>query len=127
MAAFDIIFRCDSVIGYPLLIERVDRVSLLQECIADVLLIGQDLFNVALVPFCISRAVQNAVFLKPLFDLEETRPVHVLGINASYDFRFFRNNDQLAVIILCVPEESVMIDPHLTCLIPKLNAKPDVC
>jgi len=60
MAAFHIVLRCNAVVGDTLLFECVDRVGLLQERITDVLLVGEDLFDVAFMPPGVSGSVQNS-------------------------------------------------------------------
>ena len=77
MAAFHIVLRCNAVVGDTLLFECVDRVGLLQERIPDVLLVGEDLFDVAFMPPGVSGSVQNAVRFKTALDLQETSAVHV--------------------------------------------------
>lgn len=72
MTAFHIVLRHLTVVGASLLLQNADRIGLLQKGIADVLLIGKDLMDVALMPFEVSRSVGNAVCFQASLDLQET-------------------------------------------------------
>ena len=127
MASFHIVLRHLTIVLDTLLFKNAHRVGFLQERISDVLLIGEDLTDIADFPFFISGAVQNAVCLKSPLDLKKARAVHVLGINSFDNFCLFRDNDQLAIFILGVSEKAVMVDLNLALLVPELDAEADVC
>lgn len=90
VAAFHIVFRHLTVVGGTFLIQDADRVSLLQKGIADVLLIGKDLMDVALMPFQMSCSVGNAVCFQATLDLQETCPFQVLPVDATDNFCLLR-------------------------------------
>lgn len=69
MAAFHIVLRRNAVVGNAFLFECVDSVCFLQERISDVLLVGEDLLDVAFMPSGIAGSVQNAVRFKTALDL----------------------------------------------------------
>ena len=126
VAAFHIVLRHNAVVGNALLFERVDRIGFLQECIPDVFLVGENLFDVALIPPGISGSVQDSVRFKSPPYLQEASAVHhVLRINAHHDGCLFRDNNQLSILVLCVSEEAVMVDLDFALLIAKLDAQPD--
>ena len=102
MTAFHIVFRHLTVVGGTFLIQDADRVGLLQKYIADVLLIGKDLMDVALMPFEVSSSVGNAVCFQASLDLQEACPLQILPVDAADDLCLLRVNDQAAVSILGV-------------------------
>ena len=102
MTAFHIVFRNLTVVGDTFLIQDADRVGLLQKGIANVLLIGKNLMDVALMPFQMSRSVGNAVRFQASLDLQEACPFQVLLVNAADDLGLLRVNDQITFRILGV-------------------------
>lgn len=102
MTAFHIVFRHLTVIGGTFLVQDADRVGLLQKGIANVLLIGKDLMDVALMPFQMSRSIGNTVCFQASLDLQEACPFQVLPIDAADNFCLLRVNDQIAFRILGV-------------------------
>ena len=57
MAAFHVVLRSNAVVVYTLLFEGVYRISLLKKCVADVLLVGKNLFDVAFMPLFMTSAI----------------------------------------------------------------------
>ena len=57
MTALHIVLGSDAVVGHSFLLQGIHRICLLQERIADVLLIGKNLFDVALVPLFMAGSV----------------------------------------------------------------------
>ena len=102
MAAFHIVLRHLTVVGGTFLVQDADRVGLLQKGIADVLLVGKDLMDVALMPFEVSRSVWNAVCFQASLDLQEASPFQVLPVDTADDLSLLWVNDQVAFIVLGV-------------------------
>lgn len=96
MAAFHIVLRHLTVVGSTLLIQNADRIGLLQKGIADVLLVGKDLMDVALMPFEVSRTVGNAVRFQASLDLQEACTFKVFPVDAADDLSLLRVDDQVA-------------------------------
>lgn len=61
VTAFYIALRHLTVVGTTLLSKKADRIGLLQKSIADVLLVGKGLLNIALMPFLMTRPVFDVV------------------------------------------------------------------
>lgn len=74
---FHIVLRKLPVIFASLLVQDALSLCFLQERIADILLIGQDLFDVALVPFRVVGTVQDTISFKAPLDLQETGAIQV--------------------------------------------------
>lgn len=102
VAAFHIVFRHLAVVGGTFLVKDADRIGLLQKGIADVLFVGKDLMDVALMPFQMSRSVRNTVCFQVSLDLQEACPFQVLTVDAADDLCLFRVDDQIAFSILGV-------------------------
>lgn len=62
----------------------------------------------------------------PLY-LQETSAVHVLCVNAPNDGCLLRDDDQFSILVLCVAEESVVVDLDFALLITELDAESDIC
>ena len=126
MTALHIIFWRNSIIGHTLLFQRIHCISFLQQRIPYVLFVAENLFDIAFMPLGISRPVQDAVRLKSTFDLKKTPSVHVFRIDASDDVRLLGNDDESALFVLGVSEETIVVDLHFPRLVSELNAKSDV-
>ena len=100
MASLYIIFRPLPIVGTALLIQNADRVGLLQESITDVLFVGQNLLNVALMPFLVAGSVRDAVCFQASLDLQKAGPFQVLPVNAADDFCLLRVYDQITFSVL---------------------------
>ena len=95
MAAFHIVLRHLAVVGGTLFVQDADRVCLLQKSIADVLLIGKYLMNVALMPFKVSRSVGDAICFQASLDLQEACSFQVLLVDAADDLSLLRSMTRL--------------------------------
>ena len=126
MAAFHIVLRSLSIVDTALLVQNADRECLLKKGIADVLFIGQDLLNVALMPFLMTCTVLDAISFQASFDLQKAGPVQILPVDAADDFSLYWVNDQVAVSVLGVAQEPVVVDLHLALLIAELDAHADI-
>ena len=102
VAAFHIILRPLTVVGTALLIQNADRECLLQKGIANVLLIGENLMDIALMPFQMSRSVRNTVCFQASPDLQEACPFQELPVDTADDFSLCRVNNQIALRVLGV-------------------------
>lgn len=106
VTAFHIVFRHLAVVGSTFLVQDADRVGLLQKGIADVLLVGKNLMDIALMPFQMPCSVGNAVCFQASLDLQETCPFQLLPVDAADNLCLLRVNDQaffsiLGVVVLC--------------------------
>lgn len=126
MASLYIIFRPLPIVGTALLVQNADRECLLQKGITNILFVGKDLLNVALMPFQVSRSVGNFVCFQASLNLQEACPFQVLPVNAADDLCLLRVNDQIAVGIFGVAKEPVVVDLHLALLITELDAHSDI-
>ena len=63
MAVLYIVLRNDTVVLNPLFCKKINRVGFLQESIADVLFVSQNIINVTGVPALIACTVQDTVGL----------------------------------------------------------------
>lgn len=79
VAAFHIVLRRLTVVGAALLLQNADRVGLLKKGISDVLLVGKDLLDVALIPFLMTRTVFDAVSVLGIAQEPVVVAVQVLG------------------------------------------------
>lgn len=102
VTAFHIVFRTLTIVGAALLVQNADRVCLLQKGITNVLFVGQDLLNVALMPFLVAGSVLDAICFQASLDLQEAGPFQILPVDAADDFSLLRVNDQIAFRILGV-------------------------
>ena len=116
VVAFHVVLRDGAVVFDVLFCQEVRGVSLLQERVTDVLFVPENLVDGAGVPFCLARAGENAICLKPSSDLIHAQALQVFPVNAPDDFGLLRINDKVAVSILSVPTRSRinLIPPELT-------------
>lgn len=100
MTVLDIVLRNDAVIRNTFFIKEIHRIGLLQECITDVFLVCEDLLQRTLQPVITSGGGLDAVRFQPLSNLEQACTFQILSIDSQDDFRFFRDDDQVAFIVL---------------------------
>lgn len=103
MAVLHIVLRNDAVVGHTLFVEKIHRVGFLEECIADIFLVREDLLQCTLQPVITSGCGLDAIRFQPLSDLEQACTFQILSIDSQDDFSFLRDNDQVAFIVLGVP------------------------
>ena len=123
MAVLYIILRNDAVVGNSLLVEEIHRIGLLQESVTNVLLIGKNLFQRTLQPVGISCSCLDTVRFQALSNLKQACAIQILSVNSHDDLRFFRDDDQISFIILCIAKEAVVIDLHFSCLVAELQSQ----
>lgn len=123
MAVLHIVLRNNAIVSYTLFIEEIHRVGLLQERIADIFLVREDLLQCTLQPVITSCGSLDAIRFQPLSNLEQACSFQLLSIDSWNDFSFFRDDGQIAFSILGVAEETVVVDLHLSGLVAELQSQ----
>ena len=123
MVIFYVVLGNCAVVPDPLLGKEVCRVGLLQQGIAHVLLISEDLVDGTCVPFFFTGTGENAIGFKPGGYFIHAGTLKVLTVNAFYNFRLLRINDKLSIIALCVSEKAITVDGYLSLLVTVLQAE----
>ena len=126
MVIFHIVLRQGSGVAYAFLGEKVLGYGFLEQGIAHVFLVSQDLVDGRVIPFRLARAGEDAVLLQPFGDLLHGEPFEVLAVDSLDDLRLLRVNDQVPVVILGVSEEAIVVDLHLALLVAVLKSQLDV-
>lgn len=104
------------------LVQNADRVALVQKGIADVLHIGKNLLDVALMPFEISRSVTDVICFQASPALQEACTFQVLSVDATDDLSLLWVDDQITVSVFSVAQEPVVVNLFLALLIAVLDA-----
>ena len=123
MVSFHIVLRDGAVVFYALLRQEVRSIGLLQECVADVFLISENLVDGACMPLRLACPGENAISLKASGDFVHAQTLQVFSVNAPDDFCLFRIDDQVAISILSVTEKTVVVDLHMSLLVTVLQAE----
>ena len=116
MAVFHIILWDNTLVLYPLFIEKINGIGFLQKGISDVLFILQDLLQCFRTPLRFPCPGKNAVCFQATPDLEQTCPFQVLPVDPLYHFRLPWLYNQVSFLILCVTQEPAVVDPNLSVL-----------
>ena len=123
VVAFHIVLRNGAVVLDAFLRQKVRGVGLLQKRVTDVLLVPENLVDGAGVPFCFARAGEDAVRFKPCGDLVHAQALQVFPVDTPDDFGLLRFNDQIAVSVFGVAEETVVVDLHFALLVAVLDTE----
>lgn len=94
----------------------------MQKGIADVLPIGKNLLDVALMPFEMSRSVTDVICFPASLALQEACTFQVLSVDAVDDLSLLRVDDQITVSVFGVAQEPVVVNLYLALLIAVLDA-----
>ena len=121
MVVLYIILRDNAVVLHPGLVQEIGGIGFLQESVADVFLIAENLVDGAGVPFGFASACQNAVPLQTGSDLVHTVSFQILPVNAFDHFGLGGINDQMAFRVLRIAEKPIVIDLHLSVLVAELQ------
>ena len=89
MVVLYIILRDNAVVLHPGLVQEIGGIGFLQESVADVFLIAENLVDGAGVPFGFASARQDAISLQISGDL----PFQIFPVNAFDRFSLGRIND----------------------------------
>ena len=120
MVALDVVLRNGAVVLDPLFCQEVRGYSFLEQGVAHVFLVSQDLVDGGVVPFCLARAGEDAVLLQSLGDLLHGETFEVLAVDSLDDLRLFRVDGKVPVAVLGVSEEVIVVDLYLSLLVAVL-------
>ena len=123
MVVLYIILRDNAVVLHPGLVQKIGGIGFLQESVADVFLIAENLVDGAGVPFGFASACQNAVPLQTGSDLVHTVSFQILPVNAFDHFGLGGINDQMAFRVLRIAEKPIVNDLHLSVLVAELQTQ----
>lgn len=93
MVVLYIILRDNAVVLHPGLVQEIGGIGFLQESVADVFLIAENLVDGAGVPFGFASARQDAISLQTSGDLVHAVPFQIFPVNAFNRFSLGRIND----------------------------------
>jgi len=116
VVVLNVVLRQCAVVLAPFLIQKVNGVGLLQECIAHILLVLQYFADSAVVPAWIVPCSANAVTFQPSGDFHTACTLQILPENALDDLRLHRIDNQMPLLVLVIAEEVSCIDHHFSLL-----------
>ena len=120
MIIFHIVLRQGSGVAYAFLGEKVRGYSFLEQGIAHVFLVSENLVDGGVVPFCLACAGEDAVLLQSFGDFLHGESFEVLAVDSLDDLRLFRVDDEVPVAVLGVSEEVIVVDLHFALLVAVL-------
>ena len=121
MVALDVVLRNGAVVLDPLFCQEVRGYSFLEQGVAHVFLVAENLVDGAGMPFCLASASKNSVSHKSIGNLIHAGAFEVFPVYALDGFSLFRVDDKVTVLILGISEETVVIDLHLSLLVAVLQ------
>ena len=116
MIVLDVVLRQCAVVLAPFLIQKVNGVGLLQECIAHILLVLQYFADSAVVPAWIVPCSANAVTFQPSGDFHTACTLQILPEDTLDDLRLRRIDDQMPILVLIIAEEVSCVHHHFPLL-----------
>ena len=93
MVILHVVLRNNAVVLHPGLVQKICGIGFLQECVADVFLIAENLIDGAGMPFGFASARQDAVPLQPGGNLVHAVPFQIFPVNAFDHFGLGWIND----------------------------------
>ena len=123
MVVLHIILRDNAVVLHTGLVQKIGGIGFLQERVADVFLIAENLVDGAGVPFGFASACQNAVPFQTGSNLVHAVSFQIFPVNAFDHFGLGRLNYQVTFRVLRVAEKPIVIDLHLSVLVAELQTQ----
>ena len=123
MVVLYIILRDNAVVLRPGLVQEIGGIGFLQESVADVFLIAENLVDGAGPPFCFASAGEDAVCFQTFCNPVHRVALQVFTVDAFYHLCLLRIDDEISICILGVAEEVIVIYLYLASLVSKLESQ----